>query len=148
MATDGLPVCTHCDNMAALGPGDTCYVRWLDGGCKRWYRCRVIQSLRGRCIVALAEGADSSVEHYEVSWEMDEALARPSFAAVEFICRHPGAVCIEVNRTKYLVPDGTLFFSDAIGEVMRRAGYSKPVIGRNASVDAVASTYEFDKIVL
>lgn len=150
MGSKALPIHTHRDNLAALGPGDTCYVRWVDGDSKRWYRCSVVQNLPGRCIVVPAEGIANSNCSYEVSWEMDEALAKPSHAAVEFICNNPGAVCIELaqTRAKYLIPHGNLFFADAIGEVLCRAGFSRPPIQPGVTVDAVAATYEFDKIVV
>lgn len=141
--TMALGVHSHEDDLAGLRSGDACLVRWQDGATKTWYRCTVLKCLPGRCIVRQGD-ADAA---YEVSWEMDEVLAKPAYGAYQYIHRHPNAVCIELNRRKYLVPHGQVPFAEAMNHVFTIAGYRPPAFPPGASVDAVANTYEFNKIV-
>lgn len=138
-----LGVHNHADDTATLRCGDSCLVRWQDGATKTWYRCTVIKNLPGRCIVRQGS-ADAA---YEVSWEMDEVLANPAFGAYQYIHRHPGAVCIELDQRKYLVPHGNVPFAEAMDQIFGLAGYKPPAFPRGASVEAVAGTFEFNKIV-
>ena len=142
-----LSVLTHRENRSALTAGNGCLVRWDSDGRKLWYFCTIVEVGQAGCVV------NHRGTIYDVSWELDEVLAKPEHSAVQYVTMYPESVSIEIGGTKYLVPNGQLSLGDTIDRinVLRQVHNEQPAFTSDAwkrvTIDTVAAKTQVQKIV-